>query len=309
MKKVSIVRNDFYLSKFVFDGNSHEKHTIVSNFKSKTKLAALKRFYIIFRSILSSHKEDKESLLIYFAMEDILALDHYSKNHSVEKALWLWNPVSSMSAKRRVFLLWYCKVNKIKIWTFDKADAAEFGFQYHPQVLRFLNSDEEENLTFNAEKHRVFFSGVDKGRLYFLKNVQQELTNMDIEFDCHLIKDKRKSYKKEELTLFSESYISYDEYLLRASKATCLLEVSQGEQEGLTTRALEALFLNKKLLTKNKDIVNYDFYHEHNVYVLGVDTRSIRDFLNVPLVTIADEVKKQYTIDHLLTSIMKEGVK
>jgi hypothetical protein len=305
MKKLSIVRNDFYLSKFILDDLGDKTKVTVSDFKTKTKVAMFKRLYVILRSLISSKKRNEDEQLIFFAMEDILALDNYAKTQNSAAALWLWNPISSMSSKRRFFLLWYCRLNSIKIWTFDKGDASNFGFHYHPQVLRFLKQDEVSYLTTESESHRVFFSGVDKGRLAFLQHVKQQLMGIEVGFDCHLVKDKRKKYQQEELALFSEHYISYEEYLRRASRSTCLLEISQGYQEGLTTRALESLFLNKKLLTNNKDIVHYDFYHENNIYVLGHEKRTLLEFLDAPTTEIDDSIKQQYTIDHLLSAMIK----
>ena len=68
MKKLSIVRNDFYLSKFIFDDFSDKAKITVSDFKAKTKVAMLKRLYVILRSLISKKKSDEEEQLIFFAM-------------------------------------------------------------------------------------------------------------------------------------------------------------------------------------------------------------------------------------------------
>ena len=46
-----------------------------------------------------------------------------------------------------------------------------------------------------------------------------------------------------------------------------VLDSAQDGQLGLTIRVLEALGAKKKLITTNKDVVNYDFYKPENIYV------------------------------------------
>ena len=63
----------------------------------------------------------------------------------------------------------------------------------------------------------------------------------------------------------------------------CILDSPQAGQLGLTIRVLEALGAKKKLITTNKDIKNYDFYKEENIYeVRG----GIRDILTIYMMVI-----------------------
>lgn len=50
-------------------------------------------------------------------------------------------------------------------------------------------------------------------------------------------------------------------------QSRCVLDSAQDGQLGLTIRVLEALGAKKKLITTNKDVVNYDFYKPENIYV------------------------------------------
>ena len=69
----------FYLSKFILDDLGDKTKVTVSDFKTKTKVAMFKRLYVILRSLISSKKRNEDEQLIFFAMEDILALDNYAK--------------------------------------------------------------------------------------------------------------------------------------------------------------------------------------------------------------------------------------
>ncbi|MNK83003.1 hypothetical protein D3C87_1027960 [compost metagenome] len=54
--------------------------------------------------------------------------------------------------------------------------------------------------------------------------------------------------------------------LIMKSKAT--LDMAHSQQTGLTMRTIELLGAQKKIITTNSDIVNYDFYDSQNILVI-----------------------------------------
>ena len=84
----------------------------------------------------------------------------------------------------------------------------------------------------------------------------------------------------------------------------CILDSPQSGQLGLTIRVLEALGAKKKLITTNKDIVNYDFYHPENIYVYDgkVDLENI--FFTSEYFEIDYEIYKKYSLESWLKEIL-----
>lgn len=84
----------------------------------------------------------------------------------------------------------------------------------------------------------------------------------------------------------------------------CILDSPQTGQLGLTIRVLEALGSKKKLITTNKDIVNYDFYHPENIYVYDgkVDLENI--FFTSEYFEIDYEIYKKYSLENWLKEIL-----
>lgn len=71
------------------------------------------------------------------------------------------------------------------------------------------------------------------------------------------------------------------------------------KQAGMTLRTLEAVFLNKKLITNSKDIVNTPIYSPNNIYVIGNDEpRSIKEFLETPMTPLPSSIVRNYNIEH-----------
>lgn len=112
--------------------------------------------------------------------------------------------------------------------------------------------------------------------------------------------------KESERTFFDENFqyidfITYKEYLRRCSNADCLLEVMQSTSNtGYTTRVLEAISLNKKLISNNQDLINAPFYDKKMLFTSENDFNI--EFLNktnTPLHWNYDSY--QYSADKLLS--------
>lgn len=86
----------------------------------------------------------------------------------------------------------------------------------------------------------------------------------------------------------------------------CILDSAQAGQTGLTIRVLEALGAKKKLITTNKDIVNYDFYRKENIYIYDGHFDLKDPFFNSDYVEIENSVYKKYSLRNWLKEIIGE---
>ncbi|MDE7045050.1 MAG: hypothetical protein K2O97_08595, partial [Acetatifactor sp.] len=64
----------------------------------------------------------------------------------------------------------------------------------------------------------------------------------------------------------------------------------------------ESVYLSKKLITNNPDIISYDFYNPRNIFVLrkeGLPTADeVRDFLRLPFCPPSDHILDHYSFEH-----------
>ena len=64
---------------------------------------------------------------------------------------------------------------------------------------------------------------------------------------------------------------------------------------------MEALFLERKLITNKTDIKNYDFYNHDNIFILGEDNiNEIKEFINKPYKKIDQDIIDYYDFDQWL---------
>lgn len=91
-----------------------------------------------------------------------------------------------------------------------------------------------------------------------------------------------------------------------ASKA--IVDIERSIQSGLTMRSLETLGAQRKLLTTNAKIANYDFFDERNIAIIGRKRPVIpSDFLNTPFSPTPPAILEKYSIDSWLPIVF--GVK
>ena len=170
-----------------------------------------------------------------------------------------------------------------RLVTFDPQEAKEYGMTYAPQFYRFPDVKPVKI------RYDFFFCGEKKNRGDRLEELRKSLE--DKGFRClFIIVDGS-----------SDTRISYEQYLEHVMESRCIVDFFQHGQVGLTRRPMESLFFNKKLLTENPHILEFDFYHPENIFVFGRDDFSqIRKFLESKPVLVPDDIKRQYDVSQWL---------
>ena len=170
-----------------------------------------------------------------------------------------------------------------EFWTFDKNDSQKYNLKYNPQFYSkdiILNS--------NEIKQDVTFLGRAKERKNELIKLEENLNILGITTNFYIIEREK-------------DLIGYNEYLESISKSKCILDYNQEGQVGLTLRPMEALFLRKKLITNNVNIINYDFYKPQNIFVLGLDDiNKIKEFVDSPYEEVDEKIVNYYDFESWL---------
>lgn len=89
-------------------------------------------------------------------------------------------------------------------------------------------------------------------------------------------------------------------------ESRCVLDAPQAGQTGLTIRTIECLGAKRKLITTNKDIINYDFYNERNILVFDggrIDGNS--QFFTSEYEEVDEATYKKYSLREWLKTMLK----
>ena len=164
-----------------------------------------------------------------------------------------------------------------EFWTFDKNDAKKYNMKYNPQFYtKNVKIQDEQN------KYDVLFLGRPKTRKKDIVDLEKKLKEEGIQTNFKIIENEK-------------DYVSYDEYLKMIAESKCILDYNQEGQVGLSLRPMEALFLERKLITNNTDIKNYDFYNHDNIFI-----NEIKEFINKPYKKIDQDIIDYYDFDQWL---------
>lgn len=208
-----------------------------------------------------------------------------SKNKDIRCVFWYWNSLIEYNNE-------IIKDENIdEIWTYNRFDAIKYGLKYNPQFY-LLDNNKSESKEENNKK--AIYLGRNKGRLNEINFIKDMLEKNNVECNFFVIE------KEDEL-------MGYEEYIERLMNSDIVVDVSKNTASGLSLRPLEALFTKKKLITNNTDIINYDFYHKNNIFVIGVDDKEkINDFLKTDYYDISDDVLNFYSYKCWLERILQD---
>ena len=110
-----------------------------------------------------------------------------------------------------------------------------------------------------------------------------------------------KEYKMKDIKF---SKISRENYNNILQESEIIIDLINSEQTGVTQRSLDAIFLEKKIITNNANIKLSPIYLENNVLVINEDQTKeeiiskVNTFLSTEYIKYSKEVIKYYSLDN-----------
>ena len=205
------------------------------------------------------------------------------------------------------------------IYSFDFDDCKKYKFNYLNQFLPFTISEIKkirEEMNYNITTRSCFFIGEYlSNRVEVINNLAPILLNNNYNIDFHLI-NYRLGSKKAKLNLKKSDYyslgqkISYFDNIEKIKQSDIILEIGQIGQTGVTLRAIEAILFNKKLITTNKSIREYDFYNPEQIFILESQSYiDIIKFLQTKFTPVSLDILYRYSADAMLMTIKNDLIK
>lgn len=231
-------------------------------------------------------------IIVFDSLHSSNLLKYIHKRYRKRLIFWHWNPIEKDKDKA----IWKETKEICEHWTFNPEDARRYGMSLNNQFFFYQNQVDV------SKKDLAFFVGADKGRYEKLMDIADLLENMDFIVDFHII-SKNSNDRREYI---EHTFLEYSNVIEHIQKAKVLVEVVQEGQNGLTARALEAMFFNTKLITNNLEIRNFDFYNDNNIFIIGEDSNDrLNMFLHTPFQTIEKKALYPYDANGWIDNFMK----
>jgi hypothetical protein len=194
-----------------------------------------------------------------------------------------------------------------RFFVFDLEDYHRYRYQY-PNLLpctNFYFDMPEESVSVN--ENEVLYVGVYiKDRIQSLIRVVNALSQYDLTLNINLFYGRKTPpFFHPHITFFSKG-LNYAQYLTLTKKATLLLDIKTVDHNGLSFRIFEAIKYQKKLITDNKSIKLYDFYHPNNFYVVENDLfEGLSDFLESDFIPLSEDIRQKYSFSNWVKNILE----
>lgn len=111
-------------------------------------------------------------------------------------------------------------------------------------------------------------------------------------------------YKDSPLEIIEE-YISYEQNLAYVSRSRTIVDILNKVHCGLSFRVFEALGNDKKLITDNQNIANYDFYDPSNIFIIrDLNFEGLEEFIASPYKPLDPLIKEKYSFGNWIKHIL-----
>lgn len=199
-----------------------------------------------------------------------------------------------------------------KVFSFDIIDIKKHNFEKLTNYI-YLNHLMGEH---QKPKMDLFYiTSYDNKRVSYIKLLAKKLIALNLRFQIMII--GKKSWKNQLKNLFitvpenlsiifSIKKICHKDLPKHYKNSKALLDLTRENQHGLSFRVFEAMALEKKIITDNVIIKNYDFYNPNNILILDETCSNLtKDFFDQPYEKVPNEIYQYYTLDSWVDRVFK----
>lgn len=298
-------------------------HVFILSYYKKFKYNSIKdRGINILRKVFLKDKTFKKKLVV--SQNNIEILDAISNTPEADFSLTIRadlfheesiNKIINLAKKNYAYqwdgLSRYPEVKKLiplfdKFYVFDKKD---LNIEHKTYLTTNFYFDCYAELFNKKEFEYDFYTlcNYDE-RINKIISIFEILNNKGFKLKLVLYSKPKKHLEKYPYITFIQEPISYYENLINVSKSRGLIDIIDSTiHGGLSFRIFEALGYDKKLITTNENILNYDFYNENNMFYVNnnIDSLDFEDFLNNPLQNLDPSIKKKYSFTNWISTLLE----
>lgn len=186
-----------------------------------------------------------------------------------------------------------------EVYSFEKEDCEKYNLKF---ITNWIFQEEHQDTTTKSFDYDVFNISSKDNRFKTISKIADELKLKNISSKI-IVFDKKRQTNNSNIEFISK-YIQIADVKEYMKRSKILLDIQRKEQNGLTFRVFESISLDKKLITTNPNIINYDFYNPSNILIIDEDNIQIdAAFFDSPYEPIPYNIYNKYTLDNFLDKV------
>jgi hypothetical protein len=224
------------------------------------------------------------------------------------------------NAGRLILYMWDSFLNKKnvvgaikyfdRVLTFDPDDAKRLNLFFRPLFFTLGNQNKKNN----GEIDISFIGTGHNDRAKIIETIKNQCVKLKLKYYFYLYfqnkfiyyfhKITNKNFKHIKKSCFHFNPIDYDGYIKISERSKAIVDIEHQKQKGLTIRTFEVLGKEKKLMTTNKNIKDYDFYDPVNILIIDRLNPVINEeFINTDYRRLPITIYYKYSLDGWLEDI------
>ena len=294
-KKYKIIFIDYDLNLF---------ETLISKFFKKN------RVYLINKKIKKQLKIKDIYILLSISWKEIYFgnMKFLEKEYNIKKKiLYLWDNII------RVPNFFEIKQFFDKVYTFDFADSKKYNLRYRATFYsKRLEELKIKDINF-LKKIDIFFIGIyRKNRLEILKNLYKNKENFIYLYYSRIFYYIYRFIGKKDFKNIRDyinfSPITREKYNEIFMQSKYIIDIPEENQTGFTQRVLDAIFLEKKVITTQKNIFEESIYNPNNILIIEKyeDIEKNEDFFKKNYEKISKDKIEYYSISYWANEILED---
>lgn len=181
--------------------------------------------------------------------------------------LYMWDSIKNRKQNQELLPLFDAK------FTFDPKDALQYDMVLRPLFYIDAYKSRDDSRIYDL----LFIGTAHSDRYIFVQKIVQSF-GRELKSKLHFYLGSRKlfwlkkiseaSFKSVQYRDVSFTSLSHEQNAALIGQSNAVLDINHPKQCGLTMRTFETLGAQRKLITTNADVLNYDFYNPKNILVI-----------------------------------------
>nr|WP_274572112.1 hypothetical protein [Neisseria sp. 3986] len=156
-----------------------------------------------------------------------------------------------------------------------------------------------------------FLGGYEMHRSLDTKRFLDAARRLKLPLDFHIYCKDRRAQKvlgREGVTYLNrDTVLDFEQNLQKVAACGVVVDFVQFSGYGLSFRFFDAMRFDKKVITNNRTVREYDFYHPDNIFIWdGKNTGGLVEFLRKPYVPLDPAVKQYYSFGSWIWRMFSE---
>ncbi len=187
-----------------------------------------------------------------------------------------------------------------EIYSFDTDDVKKYNFK---PTTNYNYLEKKDFHWIEAPNYQLFYLASFDDRIALLSQIAQKLNAIKVTFRFIIVTKKVKEIPFIEIR---KERINQEDLGEFYNQTNVILDLVRDQQTGLSFRIFEAMAYQKKIITSNAAVRNYDFYNPNNILVLDENNLQIdASFFTTKYQPIPNEIYQKYTLSHWVDTIFE----